>query len=351
MPRRWPCGWLAWALVALRLFSSAAAAAPPATPAEVAEQPAPAATEAATDDQPAPAGQKFLRITRDDEDEPVSLDTAIVHYVSTDPQHKELSVDLIGVIHIGEKDYYDQLNKELAKYDVVLYELVAPEGTKVTKGESRGAHPISALQGGMKSMLELELQLDHIDYQPENFVHADMTPEGFSKSMEDRGENMLTMFFRMLGQSIAQQSRMQARQQASPAGRRNANDADMLLALFDRNRSHKLKQLMAAQFEDLEGAMGMFNGPDGSTIITERNKVALEGLKKQIDGGKRKLAVFYGAGHMPDMEQRLLADFSLERDSERWLPAWQLQPQAKKNSPTEKPASEGDASQGLPAAH
>jgi hypothetical protein len=119
------------------------------------------------------------------------------------------------------------------------------------------------------------------------------------------------------------------RQAGKPANRRGANDADMLLALFDRNRSHKLKQLMAEQFEDLEGAMGMFDGPDGSTIITERNKVALGVVKKQIDGGKRKLAVFYGAGHMPDMEKRLLADFPLKRDSERWLVAWQLEPKSK----------------------
>jgi len=306
-------------------LGSAGLAAPPVE--------APPESEAVSPDAAKPvaveSGTKFLRLTRDDSDEPISLDTAIVRYVSTDPAQKDLTVDLIGVIHIGEKDYYEQLNKVLAEYDAVLYELVAPEGTRVVKGESRGAHPVAALQGGMKSMLELELQLDHIDYQKDHFVHADMTPEGFSKSMEDRGENMLTMFFRMLGQSIAQQSKMQARQAGKPASRRGANDADMLLALFDRNRSHKLKQLMAEQFEDLEGAMGMFDGPDGSTIITERNKVALGVVKKQIDGGKRRLAVFYGAGHMPDMEKRLLADFPLKRDSERWLVAWQLEPKAK----------------------
>lgn len=316
---RWLLGSLSGALLSVSLVGT-----PFAAPPAVAE---PAADQA----KAAAPAQKFLRLTRDDSDEPVSLDTAIVRYVATDPAQKDLTVDLIGVIHIGEKDYYEQLNKILSEYDAVLYELVAPEGTRVVKGESRGAHPVAALQGGMKSMLELELQLDHIDYQKDHFVHADMTPEGFSKSMEDRGENMLTMIFRMLGQSIAQQSKMQARQAGKPnSSRRGANDADMLLALFDRNRSHKLKQLMAEQFEDLEGAMGMFNGPDGSTIITERNKVALAVVKKEIEGGKRKLAIFYGAGHMPDMEKRLLADFPLKRDSERWLVAWKLEPKSKK---------------------
>ncbi|MBL9125430.1 MAG: hypothetical protein JNG90_17460 [Planctomycetaceae bacterium] len=301
-----------------------AAAPPAAAPADAQEVTAREAPETER-----PAGSKFLRITRSEQDEPISLDTAIVRYVSTDPALAGVTVDLVGVIHIGEKDYYDELNRVLAEYDAVLYELVAPEGTKIEKGETRSAHPISALQGGMKSMLGLELQLEHIDYQKDHFVHADMTPEGFSKSMEDRGENMFTLFFRMLGQSIAQQSKLQARQAGQPNVRRGANDADMLLAMFDRNRSHKLKQLMAEQFEDLEGAMGMFEGPNGSTIITERNKVALDVVRKQLAGGKRKLAVFYGAGHMPDMERRLLADFGLRRDSERWLAAWQLEPKKK----------------------
>lgn len=296
------------------------------------DPPALAADPPVADEAISPAA-KFLRIARDDDDEPVTLDTAIVRYVSTDPENKDLVVDLVGVIHIGEKSYYEALNKELDGYDAVLYELVAPEGTRIEKGEPRSAHPISALQGGMKSMLGLEMQVDHIDYQKEHFHHADMSPEAFAKSMEDRGENMFTMFFRMLGQSIAQQAKMQARQQAQGAARRRSNDADMLLAMFDRRRSHKLKQLMAEQFEDLEAAMSVFDGPDGSTIITERNKVALEGLKKQIDGGKRKLAVFYGAGHMPDMEKRLLADFQLQRQDQRWLPAWELQPKANKARP------------------
>jgi hypothetical protein len=52
-------------------------------------------------------------------------------------------------------------------------------------------------------------------------------------------------------------------------------------------------------------------------------------LREQIDSGKRRIGVFYGAGHLADMEKRLLADFSLERGQEQWLPAWALQPPEK----------------------
>ena len=47
------------------------------------------------------------------------------------------------------------------------------------------------------------------------------------------------------------------------------------------------------------------------------------------------MAIFYGAGHLSDMEKRLMADFHLNRASESWLTAWQLdKPVAKLGNPT-----------------
>jgi hypothetical protein len=68
----------------------------------------------------------------------------------------------------------------------------------------------------------------------------------------------------------------------------------------------------------------MLYGPEGSTIITERNKKALEVLDREMKRGKRKLAIFYGAGHLPDFEARLKKDFKLKRQNQRWLEAWKL---------------------------
>jgi len=69
-----------------------------------------------------------------------------------------------------------------------------------------------------------------------------------------------------------------------------------------------LKRVLAGQFEHMDSMMEALEGPDGSTIIAERNKVALETLKEQIAAGKLKIGIFYGAGHMPDMERRLIDD-------------------------------------------
>lgn len=306
------------AALALRLVWPCFTLAEPAATAEKQDEAAPA------DKAQSPAGHKFLRLTRDDDGEPVSMDTAIVRYVPANGDHEGLEVDLVGAVHIAEKDYYDNLNKEFEKYDVVLYELVAPPGTRIPKGGARqNAHPISLLQGGMKDMLKLESQVELIDYQKENLIHADMSPEDFSKSMEERGDNFFALFFRMMGRSIAEQSKQRVLAQQGKV-KRGAGDVDMLMAMFDPNRSGKLKQLMAEQFENMEGMMNVFEGPNGSTIISERNKVALKGLKEQIDAGKKRIGIFYGAGHMSDMERRLVDDFGLKRSAERWLTAWNL---------------------------
>lgn len=292
---------------------------------------------------------KFLRLTRDANGNLVSMDTAIVSYVPVDGRPNGLHVDLIGAVHIGERGYYEQLNRAFEDYDVVLYELVAPKGTRIPKGGARrSAHPVSLLQSGMKDMLGLEAQVERIDYQKQNLMHADMSPDDFSKSMEDRGDNMFAMFFRVLGRSLAQQSKQQALAQSGKRAGRSTSDADLLLALFDPKRSNKLKQLMAEQFEDLEGMMDVLEGPDGSTLISERNKVALKELNRQMESGKRKIGIFYGAGHLPDMEKRLIKDFDLKRDSVRWLPAWHLADDAGKSAakkPNQDAEKDNQASQ------
>src|SRR5579885_588658 len=75
---------------------------------------------------------KFLRVKRDKHDTPVALETAVVRYVPRDGA-AGITVDLIAAVHVGDKAYYEALNKQMEQYDVLLYELVAPEGTRIPK--------------------------------------------------------------------------------------------------------------------------------------------------------------------------------------------------------------------------
>jgi len=263
---------------------------------------------------------KFVRVQRNDKDVVTALETAIVSFQGKDAagtpagDATPLTVDLIGVVHVGDSAYYKKLNALFKKYDAVLYELVAEEGTRIEPGQRRaGGGAIMAMQGGMKSLLDLSHQLDEIDYRPKNLFHADMSPEEFDKSMKERGESFQKMFFRALGRSMVEQHK--------PGG---PNEVELLFAFFADDRALRLKRALAVQFEDLDRAAKMFAGPDGSTIIEERNKKAFSVLKERIAAGDKKIAIFYGAGHLPHMEQQLDKDFGLTRAGAQWLTAWDL---------------------------
>jgi hypothetical protein len=258
-------------------------------------------------------GTKFLRVKRKDK-KPQALQTSIVRYTSTKNAEYAATVDLIGAVHVGEREYYAELNKKFKHYDAVLFELVAPEGFQVPDGgKLESGSGVGMLQNMLKDVLGLEFQLDQVNYAAKNFVHADMSPEEFSKSMKDRGESFLKMFLRMMGQSMAIQSKRS----------NSSSDIKLMFALIRRDHV-TIKQIFAEQFEDMESTMAALNGEDGSTIITERNKKALATLTKELKGGKKKLAIFYGAAHLPDMEQRLIKEFGLKKQKVDWITAWDL---------------------------
>ncbi len=279
----------------------------------------PLATRAEQSKQPAAAAPpKFVRIRKaKDADKIIAMDTAIARYQLT-YQERSCQVDLVGVVHIADKAYYDELNQRLAKYDAVLYELVAPKGTRIPKGGRRSSHPISFLQQSMRRLLDLEFQLEQIDYTREHFVHADLSPEEFAQSMKDRNESLWKFVLRAMKASLDESRN-------GEASTRPPSDLELLRAFFAQNRALELKRLMAGQLADMSTLTAVFEGPKGSTIITERNKRALEVLRRQLEAGKTRIAIFYGAGHLPDLHTRLLDELHAKPVSTQWLTAWNME--------------------------
>ena len=75
----------------------------------------------------------FMRVRKNNAGKPEALETSVTRYETVNAAGEPVIVDLIGVVHIGEKEYYQELNKHFEKYDALLYELVAPEGTTSVK--------------------------------------------------------------------------------------------------------------------------------------------------------------------------------------------------------------------------
>ncbi len=283
-----------------------------APPAEARPNVETATAEAAT------AEDAWVRLAEDAAGKPTALEVSIASYAPADDGGEPAYVvDLVGAIHVGDRSYYRELNRRFRQYDSVLYELVAPDGTVVPRGRgTSSSNPLGAVQNGMKSMLGLEHQLEQVDYTRPNFVHADISPDQFLQSMERRDESFSKMYFRMVGQAIAQQSRQSALGESA--------DLDIFSALMSKDRPRRLKIALAKQFGAMDDLLSGLSGPDGSTIITERNEKALEVLSERIEAGDRRIAVFYGAGHLSEMHEQLREKFGLEQTSKTWLEAWDL---------------------------
>ncbi|MBW3600737.1 MAG: hypothetical protein KY475_26165, partial [Planctomycetes bacterium] len=262
------------------------------------------------------ANPRFIRVVRNAQGEPESLETSIARYTGKNAAGETVTVDLVSAIHVGDRSYFEQLNEEFENYDVVLYELVAPKDDAIPMPGRRSRNAVGDIQRVIKDLLGFDYQLDAIDYSGETFIHADMTPEELSAEMKKRGETPLTMFLRVF----------ENLQKAPVAESEPLTEEDLVLMLFRfaKNPSLTLRRAMAGQMEDVEGFITVFEGPGGSAILTGRNDASLKVLREQIEQGERTIAIFYGAGHMPDLEKKLKQDFGLKLESERWIEAWDM---------------------------
>lgn len=222
-----------------------------------------------------PGITKYARINRSDWDKASArFETSIVTFRSTiDP---EVEVTLVGVVHVGEAQYYERINDVLGGFETVLYEWIGP----------RNSVPVKGVHGELAFALRLESQTSRIRYDRPGFVHADMTEEEFVPAMTKApplvGGTPIHVLLR----------RPDYRRNRWEMGRELHRDTVLL--------KHPV-------------------------IIGQRNKVALDVLERQIGSGKRRIAIFYGAAHMPDFEQHLISRFGMTAVRTDWVKAWDME--------------------------
>jgi hypothetical protein len=272
------------------------------------------------------APTQFIRLQLDEKKQPVALETAIVRYGPVEGKG-DLEVDLVGAVHIGDKEYYKKLNKQFQQYDVVLYELVAQPGTVIPKGGRKKDDPLSLIMAVVKMVLDLDLQTERIDYTKKNFVHADLSPEQMAEAIHKRGDDGLTLILGFTADVLRQMNvrEQESKTQPQPKAAAPEQDLDFFSMILDQDGPKKLKRLLAQQLAGIESANGGLGPTLNNILIADRNEAAIKVFQKELAQGKKKIAIFFGAGHMPDFEKRLRLDFGLEKKSVQWLEAWDLE--------------------------
>jgi hypothetical protein len=244
---------------------------------------------------------------------------------------------LVSASHLGETNYYAALQKHLDAQKLVLYEGVR-ERTSHEPARRKGAKPpwdrqavaeMSPLQVNMAKALGLVFQLQAMDYNRDNFQNSDLSVtqlrELLSKAPPTSDDNAAGKQFDNLMQAMSGDSLL----------------AGVLNFIFKVIGSDPKVQAMAKlalieTFDQLQGDFGKFQGlPPGfkellRVIIEERNKQVVLDVKAAAKKLSKKdsIAIFYGGGHMPDMEKRIKSELSYRAADEIWLTAFSVNPRA-----------------------
>lgn len=265
---------------------------------------------------PAQAEESYVRWQRGDASDSGALQTAVATFTHPDTR---VEVILYGVVHVADAAYYRQVQTDLDGYDVVLYEGVAPPQDKAQARQQ--AEDLKDLQQTMGEVLGLTFQKDGIDYTRANLVHADMTLDQLQEAMGGKDQSPLDQLF---GGAQFKQLMPMLRALGPMAKAMMANNP----AMQDR-----LKMMMAQQLAHAD--LGAQLGENFKRVILERrNEVAMEVLAEQLqhrDHGR--IAIFYGAAHNPDFEERL-GKLGWTRSDKRWMSAWSVGQSQDEPAPT-----------------
>jgi hypothetical protein len=250
------------------------------------------------------------------------------------------NVDLIAVIHIADDAYYQQLNSRFPAYDSVLFELVGDpklltESAPLT-AEERKVQPagngVTFIQQSASKYLNLTFQLGAVDYRGKNMVHADTSPAEFEKLQAERGETMLTLFTRAM--------QAQVNGGINNAAMKELDTFALIRIMLSPNSAAEFKMALAKVFDQMESITAAMEGKNPSAILGGRNDVVMVKLKEVLANRKqRRIAVFFGGGHMPGIERSLVNDLKAKSVSEEWLPAWTM----KKKPPADTNPAPGTA--------
>ena len=170
------------------------------------------------------------------------------------------------------------------------------------------------LQARLAKALGLAYQLDHVDSGKPNWRNSDMDVEQVRTRLEQAGPNA-TMILRLLdGNSI------------------EGRVAGILVSFLGASRtlSGVAKLMLVEQLARADASLDAMSGMEAmrKVIIDDRNRVVLDDLRKVLadEPGRKSIAIFYGAGHLPAFERSFREELGLEPAGETWTAAMTVDP-------------------------
>jgi hypothetical protein len=279
----------------------------------------------------APVPQSYLRVARPDRDT-VALQIALRRF--TPQSGRGPVIWLAGASHVGDSNYYAQLQRMLDAQPLVLFEGVGAKSRTKFDPEDE-----ASIQHTLATSLGLVFQLSAFDYGGPHYRNSDLTVAQLQQLLsrgagdgKPGGANKASQEFQQLLQVMDGSSLLGT---LVHVGLKFIGSSPKLQSM--------VKVVLIETLGQLEGDMSQIKGVPPeiqqllAVIILERNKVVIQDLRTELAAARapRSIAVFYGAGHMADLEKRLRSDLKYRPRDEIWLTALSVNTRAAGLSPAE----------------
>lgn len=265
------------------------------------------------------------------------LQVACRYLAPSDARSKGGGVWLVGATHLGERRYYDDLQRLLDAQPLVLFEGV---GATNKQFQIRNASDFS-LQESLAHALGLEFQLNAIDYSKPHFHNSDLSLAQLTKLFQppepkpqaagdgthaepasapgaNAGQGFAQLVQVMEGSGILGAVARFGVGIIAASPRLQATTKVGLMEMLDQlSGDFQRWPGMPKDFQDLL-----------KVLIEERNKTVVHDVSNALRASPAPsaIAVFYGAGHMPDLEVRLCTQLGYRTAKEQWLTAFEVNP-------------------------
>ncbi len=226
----------------------------------------------------------------------------------------------------GRDQAYRTDGSPIATFDVVSLGSDGAEGGEGHAADLRfsAQKPLSrrekaasgqGIQSQLASALGLKFQLEAIDSARPSWRNSDMSIDQVQERLAASGASADALFSLLDGTSLT------------------SRFVSVLLG-FIKASPPMAMSVKVMLVETLANADAMLEGQAGAggldkmtkVIIVDRNAAVFDDLASVLERepGVKSIAIFYGAGHLPDMERRLTEEMRFSFDHDRWFQAISL---------------------------
>lgn len=210
-------------------------------------------------------------------------------------------IELVGAMHAAEPAYYLSLQQRLSRADLVLYELVVDD--EDAKAGDMSAHRAEdkSVFSRLASSLGLISQNRAIDLNKKNFRRCDMTYQQMIARLQQEAQQ---------GNAEGKSAHV-AKNEFAKLGRVLSGGSWMIngaVGLVGMNHSlrERLRFMLVATGQESHDDPGLHPRLQ-KLIVEDRNAYVMGELSKVLRReNHRRIAIFYGAAHLPGMEKGLL---------------------------------------------